>query len=44
MLASEESVRIAGDHLSSHDPVLAAVITSYGPCTIRPFRTITVNE
>jgi DNA-3-methyladenine glycosylase II len=38
MLASDQSVQLAAEHLRDHDPVLAAVIAARGACTIRPHR------
>jgi DNA-3-methyladenine glycosylase II len=35
-VASNDTVRDAAEHLSSHDPVLAAVIKTAGLCTITP--------
>jgi DNA-3-methyladenine glycosylase II len=35
-IASEESVRAAGQHLAGADPVLAPLVQMYGACTIRP--------
>jgi DNA-3-methyladenine glycosylase II len=36
MIASDITIKEAVKHLSSHDPVLAAVIKTAGPCTVRP--------
>ncbi len=36
MIASDESVRRAADHLAARDAILAPVIATYGLCTIRP--------
>lgn len=38
MIASDTAVKRAADHLTQHDPVLAAVIRQTGPCTIRPHK------
>jgi DNA-3-methyladenine glycosylase II len=38
MIASEENLRRAAEHLAAHDPVLAPVIARAGPCTIRPHK------
>lgn len=36
VLASEETLAAAIEHLMRHDPILEEVISKYGPCDIRP--------
>ena len=38
MTANEDTVRQAAEYLAAHDAVLAPVIRSAGPCTIRPHK------
>lgn len=38
MIASEKFVRVAAQHLSENDPILAEIIESAGLCTIRPHK------
>jgi DNA-3-methyladenine glycosylase II len=37
-IANEETLRQASGHLAAHDPILAPVIKSAGPCTITPHK------